>query len=137
MSEPTDAGGYDDFAAGWLSAWKALLAAGVAVPDPLALDLPLPADLTARLRRGAVCLGRLHRLWPARPGAGTALPAGQTVGRFVVRREVGRGGFGIVYLADDPVLARPVAVKVPTAGAATAPAAAARLAAEAQAVARL
>jgi hypothetical protein len=136
MSEPTDAGGYDDFAAGWLSAWKALLAAGVEVPDPVALDLPLPADLTARLRRGAVCLGRLHRLWPARRD-GTAVPAGRTVGRFVVRREVGRGGFGIVYLADDPVLARPVAVKVPAAGAATAPAAAARLAAEAQAVARL
>lgn len=36
-----------------------------------------------------------------------------TIGRFEVIRELGRGGFGIVLLARDPMLDRQVAVKVP------------------------
>ncbi|MFE8070337.1 serine/threonine-protein kinase [Marinobacteraceae bacterium S3BR75-40.1] len=32
-------------------------------------------------------------------------------GRYVVEREIGRGAMGIVYLAHDPAIARPVAVK--------------------------
>ena len=34
-------------------------------------------------------------------------------GRFEVVREIGRGGFGVVYLARDPVLGRDVALKLP------------------------
>lgn len=34
------------------------------------------------------------------------------IGRYKVIEEVGRGGMGIVYRGEDPVLARPVAIKV-------------------------
>ena len=35
------------------------------------------------------------------------------VGRFSIVSELGRGGFGIVFLADDPMLGPRVALKVP------------------------
>ena len=41
-----------------------------------------------------------------------SLVAGTQVGRYVVRRRLGRGGLGVVYLADDPTLHRLVAVKL-------------------------
>ena len=39
------------------------------------------------------------------------LHAGDVVGRYQIRREIGRGGFGAVYEAFDPQLGRVVALK--------------------------
>lgn len=39
-----------------------------------------------------------------------------SIGRFQISAQVGKGGFGIVYAAYDPMLQREVAVKVPRAG---------------------
>ncbi len=36
----------------------------------------------------------------------------QTIGRYEIERELGRGGMAVVYLARDPYMKRPVAVKV-------------------------
>lgn len=37
----------------------------------------------------------------------------ETIGRYRVERVLGKGGFGLVYLAHDDQLQRPVAIKVP------------------------
>jgi WD40 repeat protein len=78
------------------------------------------------LQRAVACLQRLQGLRPDRTAylpqapseeALPACPAGEArlpnLGRFQVQRELGRGAFGIVYLAFDSQLGRAVALKVP------------------------
>src|SRR5262249_36013508 len=83
-------------------------------PPGARVSLPLPTDSAADPATG---LGQL--------------------GRFRLLRELGHGAHGIVYLADDPLLRRSVALKVPRLEALLRPELRQRFLREARAAARL
>lgn len=86
----------DDRFAGLLEQVEAELAAGNAADSPR-VSLLAESTVGSRLVRAAECLELLQQAWPSgKPETSEPLPA--TVDRFDVIRELGRGGFGVVYL---------------------------------------
>jgi hypothetical protein len=74
----------------------------------------------------ADCLSMLERVWPGSSLGASPTPASSSatrdtwiedakpvVGRFLVRRLLGQGGFGAVFLVFDATMGRDVALKIP------------------------
>ncbi len=79
------------------------------------------------------------RLMPTLPKSGVPPPGGMAerrIGKYVVKRELGRGGMGAVYLAEQTGLGREVAIKELVPSAAADPIALKRFLQEAQVMAR-
>ncbi len=102
-----------------------------------------PAKLRPQLDGGLDVLRRLDDLrrvmgtTPATATVADPVAPGGRFGRFLVRRLIGRGGFGSVFLAFDPLLGREIALKVPHAEALVSPELRERFKREAQASAAL
>ena len=58
---------------------------------------------------------KLDQLWPkgVRAASGANIAVGQKIANYKIRSLLGAGAFGVVYLADDEIENRPVAVKLP------------------------
>jgi hypothetical protein len=126
-----------------LAACDEALAAGE-TPKSLAGPETTP-ELRPLLEGNLACLQRLQQLRPRPPALrredAAAIPFissdTNTIGRFQIRRELGRGGFGVVFQAYDAQLHREVALKVPRADALVTPELRARFHQEARAAACL
>lgn len=95
-----------------LAVYDDALAAGSNLgPEIASTFRDVPSELLERLETAKECLVLLENVWP-RSSAVESAPA-KEIGRFEIVRELGRGGFGIVFLAYDPQLSRQVALKVP------------------------
>jgi serine/threonine-protein kinase len=129
----------DDPFTSWLVACDQALAAGQDPPDVPGGDTPpqLPPYLQGELACLRLLRQAIRRQSPAGAAASPPGLAYDQVGRFEIRRELGRGSFGVVFLAYDPQLRRAVALKVPRPEALVTPELRERLVREARAAAVL
>jgi WD40 repeat protein/tRNA A-37 threonylcarbamoyl transferase component Bud32 len=74
-------------------------------------DLPADAEPGSSLTAVHECQRLLEAVWPRSAPLSLELP--RRFGRYVIERELGRGAFGVVFMASDTVLGRRVALKVP------------------------
>jgi hypothetical protein len=112
---PEDAEQWEGELADLLAAGDEALAAGK--PADLPATAGLPEEREEELKEELAYLRKVREaLTPSRSAeADRIFPElpWTTLSRFQIRRESGRGGFGVVYLGYDPKLRRDVALKIP------------------------
>jgi serine/threonine protein kinase len=101
-----------------------------AQPPPAPPPDPYAVDATMRL------IPIPHIPAAAQPAAPQAHPTERRIGKYIVKGELGRGGMGAVYLAEQPGLGREVAIKELIQSAVADPVALKRFMQEAQVMAR-
>lgn len=123
-ASPDDLGTPEDQLADLLASYDEAVAAGL-VPGPESEGSGrIDPDSLDRLREDQRVVALLERVWPrcssgpdtldqTVSAATVVLAPPPQLGRFQIVRELGRGGFGVVYLATDALLRRQVALKVP------------------------
>jgi serine/threonine protein kinase len=91
------------------------LAAGTPPRQPSNADTPL--EYQPRLQGDMAFIQVLRQVLSRRVPGESSVPASEPpleqLGRFQIRRRLGQGSFGMVFLASDPQLGREVALKVP------------------------
>ncbi|MHC5539171.1 serine/threonine-protein kinase, partial [Singulisphaera rosea] len=103
MNPDDDPSEAEDWQIDALVAFDEALAAGRASEPPCEPGSPLYAVHE--------CQRLLERIWPRGTSRPPELP--RRFGSFLLHSELGRGGFGVVYLATATVLQRKVALKLP------------------------
>ena len=137
---PEEATPQDQEFATQLAAYDEALAAGRLAATPSPADSN--SEVEPRLERCLELLPLLRGLRPSqrndadKASAFADIPL-DLLGRFQIRRELGRGAHGIVFLAYDPKLRREVALKIPRAETLFTPSARERFLREARAAAGL
>ncbi|BBO36063.1 WD40 repeat domain-containing serine/threonine-protein kinase [Lacipirellula parvula] len=67
---------------------------------------------STRLEEEIACIDLLHRVWTTETPASAPLPPDKSFTEFTLLREIGRGGMGVVYEAEQLALRRRVALKI-------------------------